>query len=85
MLRPEPAQRPRLVEIRDNLIARILEAEREGWPGEIEGLQVSLSGSEDKLAQLDAAVDRKQQAVHLGMPTFPDLAIRTSSSSVVRA
>ncbi|MFF1715548.1 tyrosine-type recombinase/integrase [Streptomyces sp. NPDC058268] len=84
MLRPDPAQRPRLVEIRDNLIARILEAEREDWLGEIEGLQVSLSGAEDKLAQLDAAVAHKQQAVHLGMPTFPDLAIRTSSGSVGR-
>jgi hypothetical protein len=50
---PEPAQRPRIAEIRDNLIARIAEAEREGWLGEIEGLQVSLAGAEDKLAQID--------------------------------
>jgi hypothetical protein len=28
---PDPAQRPRILEIRDNLIARITEAEREGW------------------------------------------------------
>ncbi|MGW3660396.1 hypothetical protein ACWD6R_34235 [Streptomyces sp. NPDC005151] len=46
MLRPDPAQRHRLVEIRDNLIARIAEAEREGWLGEIEGLQVSLSSEQ---------------------------------------
>ena len=39
MLWPDPAQRHRLVEIRDNLIARIAEAEREGWLGEVEGLQ----------------------------------------------
>ena len=50
MLWPDPAQRQRLVEIRDNLIARIAEAEREGWPGEVEGLQISLAGAEDKLA-----------------------------------
>ncbi|WP_258053879.1 site-specific integrase [Streptomyces sp. Ru72] len=31
MLRPDPDQRGRLVEIRDNLLARITEAEREGW------------------------------------------------------
>ncbi|EST18228.1 hypothetical protein M878_45480 [Streptomyces roseochromogenus subsp. oscitans DS 12.976] len=35
MLRPDPTQRPRLVEIRDNLIARVAEAEREGWLGEV--------------------------------------------------
>jgi hypothetical protein len=34
---PSPAQRPRIAEIRDNLIARIAEAEREGWLGEAEG------------------------------------------------
>lgn len=53
MLWPDPAQRDRLVEIRDNLNARIVEAEREGWLGEVEGLQVSLAGAEDKLAQID--------------------------------
>ena len=50
---PDPAQRPRLAEIRDNLLARIAEAEREGWPGEVEGLKVSLAGADDKLAQMD--------------------------------
>jgi hypothetical protein len=35
------------------LIARIAEAEREGWLGEVEGLQVSLAGAEQKLRQLD--------------------------------
>jgi hypothetical protein len=42
-----------LIEIRDNLQARITEAEREGWLGEVEGLQVSLAAAEDKLAQID--------------------------------
>ncbi|EQD44120.1 hypothetical protein B1B_13639, partial [mine drainage metagenome] len=45
--------RHRLVEIRDNLIARIAEAEHEGWLGEIEGLQVSLAGAEEKLSQME--------------------------------
>ena len=53
MLWPEPTQRGRIAEIRDNLTARIAEAEREGWHGEVEGLQVSLAGAKDKLAQLD--------------------------------
>ena len=53
LLWPDPAQRGRLEEIRDNLVARIAEAEREGWLGEVEGLQVSLAGAKDKLAQVD--------------------------------
>jgi integrase-like protein len=46
---PDPAQRSRIAEIRDNLTARIAEAEREGWLGEAEGLKISLAGAEDKL------------------------------------
>ncbi len=68
MLWPDPAQRERLVEIRDNLTARIAEAQREGWLGEVEGLQVSLVGAQDKLAQLDRR-GRRHTTVDLGMPT----------------
>ncbi len=67
MLWPDPAQRPRLVEIRDNLKARIAEAEREGWLGEVEGLRVSLTGAEDKLIQIDQGPHHKT-TVHLGLP-----------------
>ena len=63
---PDPAQRPRIAEIRDNLIARITEAEREGWTGEVEGLQISLAGAEDKLTQIDRRNSRP--AVDLGLP-----------------
>ena len=63
---PDPAQRPRIAEIRDNLIARITEAEREGWTGEVEGLQISLAGAEDKLTQIDRRNSRP--AVDLGTP-----------------
>jgi hypothetical protein len=76
-LRPDPAQRARLEEIRANLHDRIAEAEREGWLGEIEGLKVSLAGTEGKLTQIDAALRRREQAVHLGMPAFPDIAGRS--------
>jgi hypothetical protein len=55
------SERPRLVEIRDNLLARVQEAEREGWLGEIEGLQSSLTHAEEKIAQLDAQIARKQR------------------------
>jgi integrase len=53
MLWPDPAQRGRLVEIRDSLIARIEEAKREGWLGEVEGLELSLAGARSKLAEVE--------------------------------
>jgi hypothetical protein len=68
MLWPDPGQRSRLVEIRDNTLARIEEAEREGWLGEVEGLRVSLAGAEDKLAQIDRRVTGSSPT-RLGMPT----------------
>jgi hypothetical protein len=48
LLRPEPFQRDRLIEIRDNLLDRIAEAQRAGWLGEVEALESSLAGAEDK-------------------------------------
>jgi integrase len=66
---PDPAQRPRIAEIRDNLLARIAEAEREGWLGEVEGLKVSLAGAQDKLAQIDRR-SRHAAPVDLGMPAL---------------
>lgn len=61
-----PAPGHHLIDIRDNLIARIAEAEREGWLGEVEGLHVSLASAEDKLAQL--ARSSVGPAVDLPMP-----------------
>lgn len=69
MLWPDPGQRDRLVEIRDNLQARIAEAEREAWLGEIEGLQVSLAGAQDKLDQIDRR-SHNSTVVTLGMPAL---------------
>jgi hypothetical protein len=77
---PDPAQRPRLTEIRDNLIARIAEAEREGWLGEIEGLKISLAGADDKLAQIDRR-SQSAAAVTLGMPGFPATAASSQEPS----
>ncbi|MEV6335486.1 hypothetical protein AB0M12_12320 [Nocardia vinacea] len=62
---PDPAQRPRIIDIRDNLIDRIAEAEREGWLGEVEGLRISLTGANDKLAQ----IDRRQTPAVVDLPT----------------
>ena len=79
MLRPDPAQRPRLAGICDNLLARIDEAQHEGWLGEAEGLKVSLAAANNKLAQVDGLVARRREAVSLGMPSFPDVAGRVAS------
>jgi hypothetical protein len=68
MLWPDPEQRARLADIRDNLTARIAEAEREGWLGEVEGLQVSLAGATAKLAQIDRR-PANTRVLDLGMPT----------------
>ena len=62
------------MEIRDNLIARITEAESQRWLGEAEGLKVSLAGAEAKLAQMDQIAARRGRAVDLGVPTFTDAA-----------
>ena len=77
LLRVDPNQRQRLIHIRDNLIARITEAEREGWTGEAEGLRVSLAATRDKLTQIDNTIQRHSTATELGLPSFPQIAGRT--------
>jgi integrase len=74
MLRVDPAQHARLTEIRDNLLARITEAQAQGWAGEVEGLKVSLAAANNKLAQLELTAARRTGAADLGMPTFRDTA-----------
>ncbi|GHA55276.1 hypothetical protein GCM10010348_71860 [Streptomyces anthocyanicus] len=44
-----------LVEIRDYLVSRIVEAENEGWLGEVERLQVSLAGAENEIKKLESS------------------------------
>ncbi|WP_319459254.1 hypothetical protein [Micromonospora sp. RTP1Z1] len=53
LLRVDHNQRPRLVEIIRNLADRITEAKRNGWLGEVQGLQVSLNEAQTKLVSLD--------------------------------
>lgn len=73
MLRVEPRQRDRLVEIARNLTDRIAEARANGWLGEVQGLQVSLEAARQKLASLDRLARTKTStgAVNLGMPVIP--------------
>jgi hypothetical protein len=79
LLRPDPTARPRLAQIRDNLIDRIAEAESHRWLGEAEGLKVSLAGARAKLAEMDQITDRRN-TTQLGMPTFTQAAGRTNIS-----
>ena len=81
LLRPDPAQRPRLAEICASLSARIIEAEQQHWLGEAEGLKVSLTGARHKLAQIDQITTRRATAVSLGIPAFPDTASRTVTTA----
>lgn len=72
MLRPDPAARSRLVEIIKNLADRISEARINGWLGEVEGLQVSLTAARAKLAALDRTTNNSTPGTaNLGMPAFP--------------
>ncbi|MFD3596766.1 tyrosine-type recombinase/integrase [Nocardia sp. NPDC058640] len=80
LLRVDPVQRQRLTDIRDNLVARIAEAEREGWFGEAEGLRVSLAAARDKLTQIDKTLTRHTTAVTLGIPSYRELAGRTTNA-----
>jgi hypothetical protein len=75
LLRPDPAHRQRLTEVRDNLLARITEARHHGWLGEVDGLQISLAGARQKLAHLDQLATTA--SVQLGLPTFPQIAGRS--------
>jgi hypothetical protein len=84
LLRPDPAERPRLAQIRDNLIARIAEADSHRWFGEAEGLTVSLAGARAKLTQMDQITARRNTAVHLGIPSFSEAAGRSVTTGKAR-
>lgn len=71
MLRVAPTQRPRLINIIRNLDDRITEAKMNGWLGEAQGLQYSLTKATEKLTSLDKAI-RNSTGTHtdLGIPTL---------------
>lgn len=53
MLRPDPAQLPRLVQIEINTRERLQEAHQMQWLGEVSGLQDSLRHIADKKRQAE--------------------------------
>lgn len=73
MLRVDPAQRQRLVEIIANLRDRIAEADANGWRGEVQGLQTSLDAAARKLVALDRSltISKSTHRAELGIPHPP--------------
>jgi len=68
---PDPAARGRLTEIIKNLADRISEARINGWLGEVEGLQVSLTAARAKVAALDRTTrNNAPGTADLGMPAL---------------
>jgi integrase len=73
MLRVDPQQRGRLIEITQNLQDRIAEARMNGWHGEVQGLQVSLDAARSKLSSLERTIKSNHGgATDLGMPIIAD-------------
>ncbi|MFJ9818724.1 hypothetical protein ACIRU3_26410 [Streptomyces sp. NPDC101151] len=81
----DPRQRPRLLELIQNLRERITEARGNGWLGEVEGRQVRFEAALAKLNSLKRApADGRPQLVHLGMPVFTDVALSPPPEAVER-
>ena len=74
MLRIDPKQRLRIVEIIANLSDRIREAELNGWLGEVAGLKTSRAAAAKKLTSLDRSASLAQRGASvqtdLGLPTL---------------
>ncbi|WP_240512554.1 tyrosine-type recombinase/integrase [Streptomyces griseoruber] len=69
MLRVDPAQRARLIEIIRSLTERIAEAKLNGWLGEEEGLRVSLEAARNKLTAMDRTRNQSTARIaDLGIP-----------------
>jgi len=56
MLRMDPAQQPRLIQIEDDTLRLLKEARRKGWEGEVNGLEATLVHIQGKKAQCEARV-----------------------------
>jgi integrase len=69
LLRVDPAQLPRLEEIRANLVDRLQEAKDQGWLGEVAAIETTLAAANQKLAAMRASATAKTNT-HLGIPGF---------------
>ncbi|MGW2033417.1 tyrosine-type recombinase/integrase [Streptomyces sp. NPDC001811] len=78
MLRVDPAQRARLIEIIRSLSERIAEAKLNGWLGEEEGLRVSLEAAHNKLTAMDRI--RNQSTTRIADLGIPQIKNREGTS-----
>ena len=69
LLRVDPAQLPRLEEIRANLVERLQEAKDQGWLGEVAAIETTLAAANQKLAAMRSSATAKSNT-HLGIPGF---------------
>ena len=67
MLNINPKMLPRLAEIEDDLLARRSRAEREGWLGEVEGIDLTLTLLRQKRDQTQRLA--RIAPVELGLPS----------------
>jgi integrase-like protein len=67
LLRVDPAQMPRLEEIRANLADRLQEARDQGWLGEVAAIETTLAAAAHKLKAMRELTARSA-TVNLGMP-----------------
>jgi hypothetical protein len=68
VLQVDPKMLPRIDEIETDLLQRRARAEAEGWLGEIEGIDLTLTFLRDKRVQAERT---RARTVPLGMPTRP--------------
>jgi hypothetical protein len=68
MLNINPRMLPRLDEIEDDLLARRGRAEREGWLGEVEGIDLTLTFLRQKRDQTQRLA--RIAPVELGLPSI---------------
>ncbi|MFD9211804.1 tyrosine-type recombinase/integrase [Streptomyces sp. NPDC059544] len=69
MLRVDPAQQARLIEIIRSLTERLAEAKLNGWLGEEEGLRVSLEAARNKLTAMERTRNQSTTRIaDLGIP-----------------
>jgi integrase len=80
LLRVDPAQMPRLEEIRANLSDRLQEAKDQGWLGEVAAIETTLAAAAQKLEVMRATTTRPA-VTHLGMPDVRPAAGRSSPDS----
>jgi len=80
LLRVDPAQMPRLEEIRTNLADRLQEARDQGWLGEVAAIETTLAAAAQKLEAMRELAARST-TVSLGMPRLTALAAKTADRS----